>query len=145
MQATTDTTITLGGIDVRFLVEVQDSDGAATVFECAVRGGAQVPPPHSHDAFDETVYGLEGVLTFTIDAHSREIGPGDSVCIRRGQVHQFVNAGALDAKFLSVATPGVFGPDYFTEIRDVPIAATDGPPDVAALLDVMRRHGLTPA
>ena len=73
-----------------------------------------VPPPHSHDAFDETVYGLEGVLTFTIDGVTREIGPGDSVCIRRGQVHQFVNPGTVDAKFLSVATPGVFGPDYFT-------------------------------
>lgn len=128
MQTTTDTTITLGGIDVRFLVEAQDSGGAATVFECAVQGGAQVPPPHSHDAFDETVYGLEGFLTFTIDGNSRQIGAGDSVCIRRGQVHQFVNTGTLDAKFLSVATPGVFGPDYFTEIRDVLTAATDGPP-----------------
>lgn len=145
MQTTTGTTITLGGIDVRFLVEAHDSDGAATVFECAVQGGAQVPPPHSHDAFDETVYGLEGVLTFTIDGHPREIGPGDSVCIRRGQVHQFVNATTASAKFLSVATPGVFGPDYFTEIRDVLTATAGDPPDVAALLDVMRRHGLTPA
>ena len=145
MHTTSGTTINLGGIDVQFLVEAQDSDGAATVFECAVAGGAMVPPPHSHDAFDETVYGLEGVLTFTIDGQSREIGPGDSVCIRRGQVHQFVNAGTVDAKFLSVATPGVFGPDYFTEIRDVLTAAAGGPPDVGALLDVMRRHGLTPA
>jgi quercetin dioxygenase-like cupin family protein len=145
MPTTPGTTIDLGGIEVRFLVEAQDSGGAATVFECAVGGGARVPPPHSHDAFDETVYGLDGILTFTIDGTTRQIGPGDSVCIRRGQVHQFVNAGAVDATFLSVATPGVFGPDYFTEIRDVLRAAADGPPDVAALLEVMRRHGLTPA
>jgi hypothetical protein len=39
----------------------------------------------------------------------------------------------------------VFGPDYFTEIRDVLRAAAGAPPDVAALLEVMRRHGLTPA
>ena len=145
MLTTTGTNINLGGIDVQFLVEAQDSDGAATVFECAVAGGAMVPPPHSHDAFDETVYGLEGVLTFTIDGRTREIGPGESVCIRRGQIHQFVNPGNLDAKFLSVATPGVFGPDYFTQIRDVLTAAAGGPPDVGALLEVMRRHGLTPA
>ena len=93
MLTTSRTNINLGGIDIQFLVEAQDSDGAATVFECAVAGGAMVPPPHSHDAFDETVYGLEGVLTFTIDGQTREIGPGDSVCIRRGQVHQFVNPG----------------------------------------------------
>jgi quercetin dioxygenase-like cupin family protein len=139
------TNINLGGIDVQFLVEAEDSDGRATEFECAVAGGAMVPPPHSHDAFDETVYGLEGVLTFTIDGRTREIGPGASVCIRRGQVHQFVNPGPGNAKFLSVATPGVFGPDYFTEIRDVLAVAAGGPPDVGALLDVMRRHGLTPA
>ena len=145
MRTTSGTTIDLGGIVVDFLVEAHDSAGAATVFECAVAGGAMVPPPHSHDAFDETVYGLEGVLTFTIDGQTREIGPGESVCIRRGQVHQFVNAGSVDAKFLSVATPGVFGPDYFTQIREVLTAAAGGPPDVGALVDVMRRHGLTPA
>jgi quercetin dioxygenase-like cupin family protein len=145
MHTSSGTTISLGGIEIQFLVEAEDSDGAATVFECAVAGGAMVPPPHSHDAFDETVYGLEGVLGFTIDGRTREIGPGDSTCIRRGQVHQFVNQGSVDAKFLSVATPGVFGPDYFTEIRGVLTAAAGGPPDVAALLEVMRRHGLTPA
>jgi quercetin dioxygenase-like cupin family protein len=145
MRTTSGTTINLGAIDVEFLVEARDSDGAATVFECAVAGGAMVPPPHSHDAFDETVYGLEGVLTFTIDGETRRIGPGDSVCIRRGQVHQFVNPGNVDAKFLSVATPGVFGPDYFTQVRDVLTAAAGGPPDIGALLEVMRRHGLTPA
>ena len=145
MRTTPGTTIDLGGINVEFLVEAHDSGGAATVFECAVAGGAMVPPPHSHDAFDETVYGLEGVLTFTIDGQTREIGPGESVCIRRGQVHQFANPGTVDAKFLSVATPGVFGPDYFRQIRDVLTAAAGGPPDVGALLDVMRRHGLTPA
>lgn len=145
MTGSSGTHINLGGIDVQFLVEADESDGAATVFECAVAGGATVPPPHSHDAFDETVYGLEGVLAFTIDGVTREIGPGDSVCIRRGQVHQFVNAGPVDAKFLSVATPGVFGPDYFTEIREVLTAAAGGPPDAATLLGVMRRHGLTPA
>jgi quercetin dioxygenase-like cupin family protein len=145
MHTTSGPTINLGGIDVAFLVEAADSGGAATVFECAVAEGAMAPPPHSHDGFDETVYGLEGVMTFTVDGETREIGPGESLCIQRGQVHQFVNAGDVDAKFLSVATPGIFGPDYFTEIRDVLTAAAGGPPDVGALLDVMRRHGLTPA
>jgi quercetin dioxygenase-like cupin family protein len=145
MSTSSRTTIDLGGIEVRFLVETQDSGGAATVFECADAAGAMVPPPHSHDAFDETVYGLDGVLAFTIDGETREVGPGDSACIRRGQVHQFANPGSVDAKFLSVATPGVFGPDYFTQIRDVLGAEAGGPPDVGALLEVMRRHGLTPA
>jgi hypothetical protein len=59
-------------------------------------------------------------------------------------VHQFVNRGRENSCFLSVATPGVFGPEYFFEVRDVLTAAAGGPPDVGALLGVMVRHGLTP-
>jgi quercetin dioxygenase-like cupin family protein len=139
----TTTDIDLGGIRIRFLVNADDSQGAATMFECRVAPGAMVPGPHSHDGFEETVYGLEGVTTFTVDGETREIGPGAGLCIRRGQVHRFVNETGDDATFLSVATPGIFGPDYFNEIRAVLTAG--GPPDINAILDVMRRHGLTPA
>jgi quercetin dioxygenase-like cupin family protein len=140
---TTTTDIELGGIRIRFLVDADDSKGAATVFECRVEPGAMVPGPHSHDGFEETVYGLEGVTTFTVDGETRDIGPGAALCIRRGQVHRFVNDGDVAATFLSVATPGIFGPDYFNEIRAVLTAG--GPPDITAILEVMRRHGLTPA
>ena len=80
-----------------------------------------------------------------IDGKTSHLGPGDSVCIRRGQVHQFVNPGPAEGRFLSVATPGLFGPDYVREIRDVLQTSAGGPPDVAALFGVMQRHGLTPA
>ena len=139
------TTIPLGDIEVRFLVEADDSQGAATVFECEIAPEAHVPAPHSHDGFEETVYGLAGVTTFTVDGDTSELGVGDALCIRRGQVHQFVNRGATSSCFLSVATPGVFGPDYFLAIAGVLAAAAGGPPDVGALVEVMRRHGLSPA
>jgi uncharacterized cupin superfamily protein len=100
---------------------------------------------HSHDAFEETIYGLEGVWTWTIDAQRREIGPGESACIARGQIHGFENRGSIDAKFLAIATPGVFGPTYFHDLNDVFAAAAGGPPDRAAIEEVMRRHGLSPA
>jgi quercetin dioxygenase-like cupin family protein len=137
--------ITIGGIIIDFLVEAADSDGVATVFECIVAANAHVPPPHSHDGFDETVYGLEGVFKFVIDGETQYMGPGESICVRRGQVHEFANQGPADGKFLSVATPGIFGPEYFLEFRDVLYAAGDRPPDTAALYAVMERHGLTPA
>jgi quercetin dioxygenase-like cupin family protein len=145
MQTTSTPTIHLGAIEVRFLVEAEDSQGAATVFECLVPPDAKVPAPHSHDGFEETVYGLDGVTTFTVDGETRDLAPGEAICIRRGQVHRFVNQGSADARFLSVATPGIFGPAYFEEIRDVLTAAAGGPPDLDALVAVMRRHGLTPA
>ena len=144
-RSSTSTSITIGGIIVDFIMEAADSGGVATVFECIVAAGDQVPPPHSHDGFDETIYGLEGVFKFVIDGEAHYIGPGETLCIRRGQVHEFMNKGPGSAKFLSVATPGLFGPEYFRDYRDVLYAAGDGPPNPEAVAEVMQRHGITPA
>jgi quercetin dioxygenase-like cupin family protein len=138
-------TITVGQLAVRFLVEAGDSNGSAAVFECYVPANSRMPAPHSHDAFEETIYGLRGVSTWTVDGETIEIGPGDAVCVPRGAIHAFENSGSIDAVFLAIATPGVFGPDYFREISEILIASAGGPPDLAALAEVMRRHGLTPA
>jgi mannose-6-phosphate isomerase-like protein (cupin superfamily) len=53
------------------------------------------------------------VLRFVVDGERRYLGPGESFCIRRGQTHEFVNMGPGDARFLAVATPGLFGRQYF--------------------------------
>jgi quercetin dioxygenase-like cupin family protein len=143
-QTTERETITVGAFGVRFVVEATDSNGTAAVFECAVPAKVRMPAPHSHDGFEETIYGLEGVTTWTIDGEAVEIGPGAAVCVRRGQVHGFQNHGSVDAKFLAIASPGVFGPAYFREIGAVLAATAGGPPDLAAIGEVMRRHGLTP-
>jgi quercetin dioxygenase-like cupin family protein len=138
-------TIPVGQLGVRFLVEAGDSDGSVTVFECYVPANARMPAPHSHNGFEETVYGLEGTLTFAIDRETVEIGPGRGVCIPRGTVHEFSNVTGDDAKFLAIVTPGVLGPTYFEEIGAVLAAAGGGPPEYAAIAEVMHHHGLTPA
>ena len=66
------------------------------------------------------------------------------LCIPRGAVHRFDNNHDVDAKVLAIVTPGILGPDYFREIAAVLEAAAGGPPDLAAIGEVMRRHGLTP-
>ena len=138
-------TIQVGALSVRFLVEASDSNGSASVFECLVPADSKMPVPHSHDAFEETIYGLEGVTSWTVDGRSQEISPGEAVCIPRGEVHGFDNQGTADARFLAISTPGVMSPDYFREIHEVLAAAGGGPPDPAKVVEVMRRHGLTPA
>jgi quercetin dioxygenase-like cupin family protein len=138
-------TITVGALSVRFLVEAEDSNGSASVFECYVPASSRMPAPHSHDGFEETIYGLEGTTTWTIDGETIEIGPGEAVCVQRGQIHGFQNHGDVDATFLAIATPAVFGPAYFREIGEVLALNAGGPPDLTALGAVMRRHGLTPA
>jgi quercetin dioxygenase-like cupin family protein len=130
---------------INFLLEPEQTDGAVSVFRCDLPAGSRLPAPHSHDAFDETIYGLEGITTFTVNGTSHDVGPGDVLFIPRGDVHGFAVSGEQDAAILCVATPGLFGPAYFLDIAAVVDAAGDGPPDIAAIMDVMRRHGLTPA
>jgi quercetin dioxygenase-like cupin family protein len=138
-------TIQVGALSVRFLVEAADSNGSASVFECFVPADSTMPAPHSHDAFEETIYGLEGITTWTVDGRTLDIRSGEALCVPRGAVHGFDNHGTQDAKFLAISSPGVMTPDYFREIHEVLAATPGGPPDMAKVAEVMRRHGLTPA
>ena len=104
-----------------------------------------MPIAHSHDAYEETIYGLEGTLTWTVDGRQVDVGPGEALCIPRGVVHRFDNEHDDDARMLAIVTPGILRPDYFREMAAVVEAAAGGPPEPAALAEVMRRHGLTPA
>jgi quercetin dioxygenase-like cupin family protein len=135
--------IRVGALTVRYLVEGDQSNGTAAVFECDVPTDARMPAPHSHDAYEETVYGLRGVTSFTVDGERIDVGRGDALCIRRGAVHHFDNHGTEDSTVLCAITPGILGPDYFREVGA--ILAAGGPPDLARIGDVMGRHGLTPA
>src|SRR5262249_3727978 len=125
--------------------ESEDSSGSVTVFEAGVPAGARVPAPHSHDAYEETIVGGEGVLTWTVDGVATEVGPGAVLLIPPGVVHHFVNNGANDARPPAFVTPGLLGPDYFREVGTVLEATAGGPPDLAALSAVMKKHGLTTA
>ena len=144
MAATTDE-IRLGELTIRYLLAGGDTDGGVALFEFRVPAGAKVPAAHSHDGYDEIVYGLAGVLTWTVDGDEVEMRAGEVLFVPRGAVHRFENRGGADAAALAVATPGLLGAEYFLEMAAVVGAATSGPPDPAALADVMLRHGLTPA
>jgi quercetin dioxygenase-like cupin family protein len=135
--------IKVGDLAIRFLIRGEDSGGSVAVFEFDVPAGAKVAAGHSHDGYDETIYGLEGVLTWTVDGTAVDVGPGETLFIPRGVVHQFDNTHDVDAKALAVVTPGILGAGYFREVAAILDAAAGGPPDFAALGEVMRRHGLT--
>jgi len=135
--------IKVGDHTIRFLLEGDQSSGSVAVFEFDVPAGGMIAAAHSHDGYEETVYGLKGTLTWTVGGEAREVGPGEVLCIPRGVVHQFANAGEVDATSLAIVTPGILGPEFFREVAAVLDA--DGPPDFAELGAVMRRHGLTPA
>ena len=145
MPTSTREEIRVGPLTIRFLVEGKQSGGSVAIFEFDVPAGAKVAAAHSHDGYGETIYGLEGVLTWTIEGTPTEVGPGETLFIPRGAVHHFDNTGEGDARALAIVTPGILGPDFFREVAAVLDAAAGGPPDVVGLGEVMRRHGLTPA
>ena len=141
-----DETIHLGPLAVRFLITGDNASGSLALFELTVPAAQRLAAPaHSHNHYEETIYGIEGVLTWTVDGTRIDVGPGQALCIPRGAVHRFDNNGAADVKALCAITPAAIGPKYFREAADVINAAAGGPPDRAKMADIMRRHGLTPA
>ena len=140
-----DEAIRLGPLAVRFLLTGDHSNGSLAVFEVLVPAAQRLAAPaHSHDHYEETIYGLAGVLTWTVDGTPIVVGPGQALCIPRGAIHRFDNNAGEDARALCVVTPAAIGPQYFREAAEV-LNATAGPPDRAKMAAIMLRHGLTPA
>src|SRR6476659_8332584 len=131
MTAGTHEEIKVGPMAIRFLLEGTASEGAVAMFEFDVPAGARVPIAHSHDGYEETVYGLAGTLTWTVAGEASEVGPGEVLCIPRGVVHHFANGHDTDATALAIVTPGVLGPGYFRDLEAIVLASAGGPPDPA--------------
>jgi len=127
-------TIRLGPLAVRFLLSGDYSTGSIAAFELIVPGAQRLAAPaHSHDHYEETISGVDGVLTWTVDGKQIDVGPAQALCIPRGAVHGFDNNGSPDAKALCVITPAAIGPQYFRESAEVINAASGGPPDRAKM------------
>jgi len=52
---------------------------------------------------------VEGVVTFTVEGKTVNIGPGESYFVSRGAVHGFNNLQQTDVKALTVVTPALLG------------------------------------
>jgi quercetin dioxygenase-like cupin family protein len=135
--------IQVGQVGIRFLLEAADTNGSVAMFEFTVPAGAKVPLPHSHKNFDETIYGVHGVITFTVEGKPVDIGSGDSCFVPRGALHGFNNLKQTEARGLAVITPALLGPNFFKEAAAIVNAG--GPPDIEKLKAVMAKHGLVPA
>lgn len=135
--------IRIGQIEIRFLLEGKDTNGQLAMFEFTVPAGAKVPMPHYHERYDEIIYGLEGVMTFTVNGQPTDLTSGQSCFIPRGAVHGFNNLKPANAKALAVVTPALIGPEFFRGMAAIVNAG--GPPDLEKITAVMTKHGLVPA
>ena len=133
--------IRAGQLEIRYLVDGSASGGLG-VFELTVPPGSNVPPAHSHRDNEEFFYVVEGSITYSVDADTRHLQPGEWMSTPRGSVHGFKNEGTQTARALVVLTPDI-GAQYFRDVAAVVNAG--GTPDRAKLMEVMSRYGLKPA
>ena len=139
-------TIRIGSLELHFLVTGEKSNGTVLIFELVAPAGQGLAAmAHSHDHYEETICGIDGVLSWTVEGRTIDVGPGQALCIPRGAIHRFDNNGHIDARALCVITPAAIGPQYFREVAAVINTGLGTPPDQAKLAEIMRRHGLTPA
>ena len=89
--------IDFGGLQIRFLQDKAATGGMLDLFEMTVQPAARMPVPHSHESWEETIYGLTGATTWRIGGADRPVVPGESVFIPRGIVHGFRNDSAAVA------------------------------------------------
>lgn len=135
-------TIDMRSLEVMFLEDKDRTDGSLDLFQLTLRPNARMPIPHYHEGWDETVYGLSGVSTWSVGGKDFDVGPGHSVFIKRRVVHGFTNNTQTPATCLVILTPGVLGRRYFEEIAALLVS---GAPDEAKMKEIMLRYGLVPA
>ena len=135
-------TINLGPLQLKFFYSKDDTAGSIDMFEMTVQPNARMPIPHYHESLDETIYGLTGMTTWRVDGRDVDLGPGETVFIKRGIIHGFTNRTQAPGSCLCFLSPGVLGPQYFKEMA-VLLSAT--PPDPAKMKETMLRYGLVPA
>ena len=74
------------GIEIHFCLDAADTNAQFAMFKVVIHPNAKVPAAHYHENFDETIYGLKGSLTLTVDDHIITLDPGDYHFIKRGQM-----------------------------------------------------------
>jgi quercetin dioxygenase-like cupin family protein len=135
-------TIRVGEMSVTFLKTRHETNGAIDLFELTIPPFARVPLPHIHRKYDETVFGVDGTITWTLCDESTQVRRGITLFIPRGTPHFFANLTHTTARILCLQTPGVMGPEYFLEIAA--LYRTSPHPNLAGIGAIMSRYGVVP-
>ncbi len=74
-------------ISMDFLLQASDSNGGASMFEFTVPAGTKVPVTYYHEHLEETIFGLDRIITFTVEGIAIDSTPGETYFIPRSGVH----------------------------------------------------------
>ena len=129
-------TIEIGQVRLTVKEDGSRTRGTLAVVEFAAEAAFHSPPLHLHYEHEEGFYVLEGELEFTVGDQKLRAPAGTFVMVPIGVPHSFANLYDAPVRFLGTFTPD-FYLRYFEEVA--PLFAS-GPPDPAALSQVMARY-----
>jgi quercetin dioxygenase-like cupin family protein len=135
-------TIRIGAMSVTFVKTRHETDGAFDFFELTIPPLVHVPMPHIHRKYDETIFGLDGNMTWTLHDVPTPVSRGSVLFIPRGVPHFYENRHHTTARILCLQTPGVIGPEYYQELAG--LYTHDGVADLASIASTMNRYGIIP-
>lgn len=98
------------------LIKVRRSGDDRLEVEVTYAPQGDKPPAHYHPAQDEHFEVLEGELHAVVDGAGRVLGPGDTLDIGRGAVHQMWNPGIESVRATWVTAPAGRTLDWFRTI-----------------------------
>src|SRR5690348_12651964 len=91
---------TIGGCRLKFSARGSEmifkalaavSGGDLSLMERTLPPGGRQPPPHRHTNCSEAYFGLDGLVTVTVEGAERTLGREDFVLVPRGTGHTFGN------------------------------------------------------
>ena len=97
-------------------VTITSSDDDALVVEGRWGPNGSPPPKHWHPSQDERFEVTEGRLHTRVDGEEKVLGPGDTLEIRRGAVHQMWNPGEVEARATWRTSPAMRTASWFRAI-----------------------------
>jgi len=130
-------------LTVTFLKSRHETDGALDAFEVTIPTTSHNVIAHFHHHYDETIFGIDGITTWTVDGVPTKLGPGEQLFGPRGSHHTYANFHPKTARILCLLTPGMLGPEYFQELAIA--MEEDGPTESAAAGLVKSRYGVIPS
>jgi quercetin dioxygenase-like cupin family protein len=135
----------LGGL-LRIRADGAATNGALAVVEEHARLGYRTPP-HVHTREDETLYVIDGELSYRRGDEEGRAGPGEVVFLPRHVAHHFEVVSG-HAHFLNMVAPAGFE-DFFAQVSGparadrIPAEADSPPVDLQLMTAVAARLGVT--
>jgi quercetin dioxygenase-like cupin family protein len=95
------------------------SDADVFEVEAVYDGHGSRPPAHLHPSHDEDFRVLYGTLRAHIDGTDLDLDPGDTLSVRRGQVHTFWNVADEPARVHWISAPAMRCDSWFSALADM--------------------------